>query len=189
MYRCRVCKIKVKGSNNEAVKFCSYECKNAYALKMLKKIQANTKKREAELDKKKTKELREKLKTLTDYENEARKVFQQWIRKRDEKLPCISCGATNPISGWDAGHYFKAELYSGLIFNEDNCWKQCKRPCNYDLHGNEANYRIGLIKRIGEERVKWLEENKDRLRKYKFTRDELKAIKEKYSQLLTVKAK
>jgi hypothetical protein len=132
---------------------------------------------------KRKKEGLEKLKTVTVYEKDARKVFQMWIRLRDVGLPCISCGAGS-ASQWDGGHYFKAELYSGLIFNEDNCSKQCSR-CNNELHGNESNYRIGLVKKIGEERVRWLEENKDRLRTVKFSKEELIEIKKKY--LLKVK--
>jgi hypothetical protein len=94
---------------------------------------------------------------LGEYEAEAREVFQLWIRLRDKKDSCISCGRV--AESYDAGHFFCAELYSGLIFHEDNCHKQCKRPCNKDRHGNLANYRIGLVKKIGEERVKWLKQS------------------------------
>jgi hypothetical protein len=132
---------------------------------------------------KRKKEGLEKLKTVTEYEHNARRVFQMWVRERDKALPCISCGC-NTSPQFDGGHYFKAEIYSGLIFNEDNCWKQCCR-CNRDLHGNESNYRIGLVKRIGEDRVNWLEENKDRLRTLKFSKEELIEIKKKY--LLKIK--
>jgi len=117
--------------------------------------------------------------SLQDYESEARKYFQKWVRLRDKNDGCISCGRTN-TERWDGGHYFKAELYSGLIFHEDNCHKQCSRPCNKDLDGNLANYRINLVKKIGEERVKWLEDNKDRLRAKKYTRFELVEITEYY---------
>lgn len=126
--------------------------------------------------------LKEKIKNLSDYEGEARRVFQKWIRERDKHLPCISCNNSD-TDQWDAGHLFKAELYSGLIFHEDNVHKQCKQ-CNHRLHGNEINYRIGLVKRIGIERVEWLENHKDRLRIYKYTKDELIEIKNKYQKLI-----
>jgi len=125
--------------------------------------------------------MKEKLKTLGQYKNDARVYFQKWIRKRDDKLPCISCGKF--ANRYDAGHYFKAELYSGLIFDEDNCHKQCVR-CNKELHGNESNYRIGLVKKIGLIRVEWLENNKDRLRIYKYTKEELINIKNEYKNRL-----
>ncbi len=135
------------------------------------------KREESEWQDRKSKGL-ERLKTPGEYEAEARRVFQKWIRMRDIADPCISCGRF--ADRYDGGHYFKAELFSGLIFNEDNCNKQCSRPCNKDLHGNEANYRIGLVAKIGEEKVKWLEENKDRLRNYSYTKEEYLEIKRKY---------
>lgn len=138
--------------------------------------------RKANVDKK-IKGLKEKLKNLTDYEKEAREVFQRWVRMRDKDLPCISCG-NHKATRYDGGHWWKAEIYSGLIFHEDNCHKQCSRPCNKDLNGDQSNYRIGLVKRIGLERVVWLEENKDRLRTYKYTKQELIDIKNHYSLLL-----
>lgn len=124
-------------------------------------------------------EWKKDLKTLGDYEAEARKEFQKWIRFRDKDEGCISCGSKISIR-YDGGHYLDANKYSGLIFNEDNVHKQCSRPCNKDLHGDIINYRIGLIARIGEEKVKWLEENKDRLRIYKYTKQQLIEIKNYY---------
>jgi hypothetical protein len=126
--------------------------------------------------------MKEKLKTLSDYEKEAKAVFQKWVRQRDAELPCISCGAITDRN--DGGHYFDAGMYSGLIFNEWNVNKQCSNYCNRKNHGNKANYRIGLVKKIGEENVLWLEENKNRLRNYKFTKEELIEIKNKYKKLL-----
>ena len=122
------------------------------------------------------KEWYDKNKTLGQYERDARRAFQKWVRMRDEEHGCISCG--NNISvRYDGGHYLDANKYSGLIFHPDNCHKQCSRPCNKDKHGDSINYRIGLVERIGEDKVKWLEENKDRLRIYKYTKEELLKIK------------
>lgn len=130
-------------------------------------------------DREETKKLKEKLKTLGEYEKDAKRAFQKWVRLRDQKEVCISCGSnTDKVDG---GHYLKSELYSGLIFHHDNCHKQCKQ-CNLHKHGNEINYRIGLVQRIGEDRVRWLEENKDRLRVYKYTKQELIDIKNKYTE-------
>lgn len=147
------------------------------------------KKKEKLIDEQQKKAKREKKewyaenKTLTEHEHDARRVFQEWVRLRDKDLGCISCGKLNATQ-YDGGHYLDANKYSGLIFHVDNCHKQCSRPCNKDKHGDLINYRIGLIKRIGEVRVVSLEENKDRLRTYKYTKDELLQIKSKYKQLI-----
>ena len=81
------------------------------------------------------------------------KVVNAYIRKRDEGLPCISCGSYN---GNQAGHYFTVKGYSALRFNEWNIHLQCA-GCNMFKHGNQAMYRIGLVERIGEKAVKELE--------------------------------
>ena len=98
---------------------------------------------------------------------------------RDAKLPCISCGATTS-SVWDAGHYKKAELYSGVIFNELNTNKQCGK-CNRYLGGNELNYRVGLIAKIGIERVLELEELAESTRVKKYSDLELLEIRTRFA--------
>ena len=73
---------------------------------------------------------------------------------------CISCGATNPTGGWNAGHYRAIGSGKGkcnqLRFHVLNCWKQCVH-CNRDLSGNQIEYRKSLVKKLGEERVQALE--------------------------------
>lgn len=139
-----------------------------------KKIKAQTKKRQNE----EKAFLKKKIKTLGQYEAEAKKSFQKWIRMRDYGKPCISCGS-NEKDLVDGGHFFKAELFSGLIFDERNCHLQC-RKCNRYLNGNELQYRKGLVTRYGLEYVEKLESESDSKRIYKFTKNELIAKKLQY---------
>lgn len=125
-------------------------------------------------------DLKEKLKTLGDYKAEARKSFQKWIRMRDSDKPCISCNTTS-AELYDGGHFYKAEVYSGLIFNEDNCHKQC-RKCNRFMNGNELNYRKGLINRYGIDFVVNLDNICDKNRVKKYTKEELITIKKQYDE-------
>ena len=149
--------------------------------KILTKAKKDVKKKE----KNKTKDLKLKLKKLSEYKNEAKTSFQRWVRKRDEKEGCISCGSNN-ANGYDGGHFYKSEIYSGLIFDERNCRKQC-RKCNRFLGGNENNYRLGLIKKFGEDYVLDLDKDALKLRQYKYNKEELIDIKkiydEKYKEL------
>ena len=115
--------------------------------------------------------------SLIELRNLARVSFQIYIRERDKDLPCISCDKT--YAKWDAGHYLKAEIYTKLIFNEDNVHKQCSY-CNLQLAGNLIEYRKGLIKRIGINRVQELEDMADSSRSYKFTKDELITLAKNY---------
>jgi len=123
-------------------------------------------------------DLRQKLKTLSEYESEAKKSFQKYIRLRDEHLNCISCG-TPKAKTWHGSHFYSANLYSGLIFNENNVHKSCDY-CNIFLHGNLLEYRKGLIERYGINFVTELENLSAENRIYKYTKSELIEIKKKY---------
>ena len=148
-----------------------------YQSQFLPKVKQVTKKRQKEKDK----AFRESLKSIAGLIQEARVPFQKWIRFRDANEGCISCGTTTSEI-WDAGHYFKAELYTGLIFDEMNVNKQCGK-CNRFLAGNESECYKGLIKKYGKEAVQELQEKANALRSYKFTREEIKEIKTKYQKL------
>lgn len=168
--KCKVCS-KPFEQFNSIVTWCSPVCGYALSKIKLKEKKANEWKTEK-------KNLREKLKTLSQYEADAKKSFQHWVRLRDKDLPCISCGEFHKDL-WDGGHYFKAELFSGLIFDERNVHKQCRR-CNRFQGGNEIQYRLGLVERFGLEFVDQLELDSIKLRNYKYTKKELIAKKLKY---------
>lgn len=122
--------------------------------------------------------MKESVKTLSDYENEAKKSFQRWIRMRDAELNCISCD-TPKAKEWHASHYFDCNRFSGLIFDPRNVAKSCDY-CNVYLSGNLIEYRQGLIKRYGIEFVEQLESEANSKRVYKYTKQELIDIKKKY---------
>lgn len=171
--RCKICKTKFE-PKFFLQKWCSPECGAKYGLILKEKEDADKWIKEKQ-------KLKSKLKSYSQKMGDAKKVFQKWIRERDKDLPCISCGATESNPYWDAGHYKKAELYRGVIFNELNVHKQC-RKCNYFLDGNELNYREGLIKRIGMYQVWQLDMLADETKKYKYTDAEFELIKQKYKQ-------
>ena len=168
--KCKVCsqKFVLERFNQQT---CDYKC----AIELAKR---NNIQKEAKDWKVKKAILKDNLKTLGQYEQDAKKSFQKWVRMRDDKQPCISCGVKE-TDLFDGGHYFKAELFSGLIFDERNCHKQC-RKCNRFLNGNELQYRSGLISRYGIEFVDQLESESNEKRNYKFTKDELIAKKMQY---------
>lgn len=166
---------------------CSIECARDKAkADREKKDKENYKIERLETAKKKREQIN-KLKTYTQKLNDAKRIFQRWVRHRDDGLPCISCGATISNPCWDGGHYKKAELFRGVIFHEDNCSRQC-RKCNFYNDGNESLYREGLIKKIGEDKVRELERLAEETKRYKYSDDELKMLTEKYKSLLTKRA-
>jgi hypothetical protein len=116
------------------------------------------------------------LKPLPKLLEQTQKVFNAYIRKRDEGQPCISCGSNQANQ---AGHYFTVKGFSSLRFNESNVNLQCA-ACNMYKHGNQAMYRIGLVQKIGEQRVIDLERQAVNERVKKWTRPELYELINKY---------
>jgi hypothetical protein len=100
-------------------------------------------------------------------------VFNKFIRTRDKDKGCISCGAQVT----EAGHYYSQGHHSSLRYNEVNTNGQCTR-CNRFLHGNLINYRHGLVKRYGEDKIHLLDSAARR--KKKWDRYELEAIINEY---------
>tara|TARA_Y100000782_G_scaffold86140_1_gene93531 strand:+ start:96 stop:662 length:567 start_codon:yes stop_codon:yes gene_type:complete len=98
---------------------------------------------------------KEKVKTKGQHLRDAQSEFNKYIRLRDAKEPCISCGRFH-TGQYHAGHYLTVGAKPELRFEEDNCHKQCA-PCNNHLSGNLVLYRVNLINKIGLERVEWLE--------------------------------
>lgn len=87
--------------------------------------------------------------------DDTQKAVNWYIRVRDRYKPCISCDAPwEPL--FQAGHYLSRGARPELRFHLDNIHGQCVR-CNMHLHGNQVMARIGLIARIGLERVEALE--------------------------------
>lgn len=126
---------------------------------------------------------REKLKSRRDYEREAQRAFNAYIRERDLFNPCICCGGwpkTPSNHQWDAGHYRSTGAAPQLRFNEDNCHRQMV-ACNRSKSGNAVSYRMHLMLRIGVARVEALENNNTVAKR---DIDELKAIRKTYQTKL-----
>lgn len=130
-------------------------------------------------EKEKFNAMKENIKTLSQYEADAKKSFQKFIRLRDKDLPCISCNNSN-TNDWAGGHYFSAGMYSGLMFDERNCHKQCNTYCNKHLSGNLLEYRKGLILRYGMDFVNQLESESNEKRNFKYTKEQLIVKKLQY---------
>jgi len=108
----------------------------------------------------------------------AQKLVNQFIRMRDKGLPCISCGHDFRNGRQEhAGHYIARSKSSLLRFDERNINTQCN-ICNDHLSGNVAEYRKGLIEKIGIKEVEFLEDNKTALKTW--TVEDLQEIIKKY---------
>jgi Bacteriophage Lambda NinG protein len=137
--------------------------------------QVRARKALADIERKDIKVRKEKLKSRADHLRETQVVFNEWIRLRDTALPCVSCGRFHE-GQWHAGHYRTVGANPELRFEPLNVHKQCA-PCNNHKSGDIVNYRIELVKRIGADKVDWLEGPHDPKR---YTIEELKTIRADY---------
>lgn len=150
--------------------FCSVECLAEHSRDKLTKAKKRKQRKEV-------RKAKERLKTRSELARDAQRDFNAFIRERDRDLPCISCDKVSPggdaIGGlWDCSHYRSVGACPELRFEELNAHKACKQ-CNRDKSGNIVEYRIRLIKRIGQDALDWLEGPHE---PKKYTADELREL-------------
>ena len=150
--------------------FCNVECATQCGIERAEKAKERKKKQDL-------RKAKDRAKTRPELAREAQTVFNAYIRERDKDLPCISCGRHHQ-GQYHAGHYRTVCANPELRFEELNCYKQCA-PCNNHKSGDIVNYRINLVKRIGQEAVDWLEGPHEPKR---YTADQLREIKREYSR-------
>lgn len=130
------------------------------------------------------KKRKEAIKTLPELHKEAQAAFNAFIRARDAYKPCICCGlplSAGDVGGkYDCGHYRSVGSAPHLRYSEDNAHGQ-RKQCNRWGAGRAVDYRLGLIERIGLERVEALESDNQQK---KFKADDLRAIKNLYREKL-----
>ena len=126
------------------------------------------------------KERKEALKTKKDVKKDVERVVNEYIRERDKDQGCISCGVTTCYPYFHAGHFVAVGANESIRFEPDNIHKQCAK-CNTHGGGMYGPYRINLIKKIGLDRVEWLE-GPHPVKKY--TKEDLLVMKLHYKQKL-----
>jgi hypothetical protein len=159
---------------------CSIPC----ALGLVAARKEKAKARFAAEERKLTAQARVGLKTRSELAQEAQVAVNAYVRLRDAGLPCVSCGRHHQ-GQYHAGHYMSRGARPDLRFDLDNIHKQCA-PCNEHLSGNIANYRIELVKRIGQAGVDRLE---GPAKPDKLTRDELIEMKTRFRAMARELAK
>lgn len=173
--KCKICREPFVPRNMGHVA-CKPECAQIHCATVAAKQKAKVQRQERAQDKVK----REGMKTYPQLIREAQAAFNLVVRMRDQfaGYACISSGRPLDWNGnaVDAGHYRSTGSAPHLRFNFDNCHAQSKHDNQYKA-GNAVDYRIGLIARIGLDRVEALEaDNAPR----KWTHDELRAMKSEF---------
>lgn len=161
---CKVCKEKFTATFAN-VWWCCPEHGAIYALELRakQKVKETAKRireqKEAEKEgRKRRAERRTALKTKSQWRVEAQAAFNKYVRLRDEGLPCISCGRLPEQKyggSMDCGHYRSRGAASHLAFNLHNTAGQCVF-CNRNMSGAQKAFELGLIERIGADKVEAL---------------------------------
>lgn len=157
----------------------NYKCAIAFNKQRDAEIAAREQRKRDKEARAKWRERKAEVKPLKHWEDLTQRVVNDYIRERDRDLPCISCGTWTTVQ-WEAGHFRSRGKASHLRYHEDNIHAQCHK-CNVHLSGNQQQYRINLIAKIGAERVEALENNNT---PHRYTREELDAIRKRYRALL-----
>lgn len=169
--KCEVCrKSFVKANGMQVV--CGLACSIA-------KVQRD-KIAKAKDERKKDKAKKRDQMKLSEFNKEAQKAFNAWVRFRDRDKGCICCGKPfgpmRPGGNMDAGHYLSRGSAQHLRFDERNVFGQ-RKNCNRPGGTTRQAFRDGVISRIGLEAVEALESDQT-IRHY--TREELEAITATY---------
>jgi ribosomal protein L37AE/L43A len=168
---CKVCKTPFVKKRPFEV-WCSPEC----GLELVKAKQAKEGKAKAKAERQADKAKRERLKTISQLEEECRKIVQEIARIRDRHDGCISCHVGPNYQGiWHGSHYRAHGACSSLQFHLWNIHKACEQ-CNYFKGGNKEGYITGLMNKpgYGPDRLEWLDSQP---KSQRFTRDYLERFK------------
>ena len=115
--------------------------------------------RKAKAGRKADQERRQQLKTISQLEDECRRIAQKIARIRDKDDGCISCHMGPNYRGvWHGSHYRAHGGCSSLQFHLWNIHKACEQ-CNFYKGGNREGYVRGLLVKqgYGRERLDWLD--------------------------------
>ncbi|UEA17477.1 recombination protein NinG [Pasteurella canis] len=179
--KCKICGTKFQ-TNFFNVQWCSPECGAELATQRLKKEREKAAKKREREEKKRIKEIKERIKPKRTLLSDAQEAVNKYIRTRDINKCCISCGkpliAEKLGGGFDAGHYRNRSTSPHLRFYTLNIHGQCKK-CNLYHGGNYHQFRIGLIERLGIEKVEQIEADQ---RPRHYSKDDLRRIKKIFNK-------
>ena len=168
MKKCKNCREPFTPMRTSLEKYCRKdECIKAMVKEAKEKVWKQTKQK-----------MKADLMTKSDYIKILQQLVNKYIRRRDGNF-CISCN--KEVNGKiDAGHMFSVGNYPSVRFDERNINSQCIR-CNQYNGGSLLEYRENLIKKIGIDEFKDLEQLAHKNRIYDIV--ELKEMISKYKKL------
>ena len=166
---CHVCAIEFAREKSVKVAARQASKRNTDSAKIERLAKADLRKRKMDV------------KPIGYWRDKAQHAFNAFIRERDRDLGCVSCDKPANWNGqWHASHWKSVGARPDLRFNPDNCQKACSQ-CNLWLSGNPIPFKDELVRRIGLERVEWLEGHHEPKR---YRKEDYQAIEAEYKAKL-----
>lgn len=141
-------------------------CNPEHALAIARARREKKERKALREDRKQTRADKARIKTRGELMKLAQASFNSYVRARAIRFghTCISSGRSLTQGavggGFDCGHFRSIGSAPHLRFNLNNAWGQSKHDNQYKSGAVQA-YRIGLIARIGLDKVEALENNND----------------------------
>ena len=144
--KCKCCKERfIPFRNNSLQKYCLQkdEC--------IKEFRKYVEEQRQKAWRKKKKEIKQKLKTHSNYQKDLQVHINKLVRVIDFGNPCMMCGNAR-MKRVNGCHYHSVGSNNSLRFNLFNIWAGC-HSCNHEKGGNILGYDDQLIGWYG--RDKW----------------------------------
>jgi hypothetical protein len=166
--RCKHCKAKFTAEERSRGFVLHEGCVEGWVkanLPKLEKKRVQLARRRAAEGKRAIRARKQALKTPTELEQDCRRIVQKIARIRDRDDGCISCEKGPNWQGqWHGSHFRSVGACSALSLHLWNIHKACS-VCNHHKSGNIAEYAPRLVRKIGQERVDWLNSQNQTVRR------------------------
>lgn len=155
MGKCKICGEKFAPKFSSFEKTCQLDnCRTQWAMSEVKK-QKTAKEKKVKQDWNKEKlEMKEKLKTLSDWKADLQKEINAIVREIDREHGCIATGDKNGLM--TGGHYASVGSNPSIRFHLENIWIQSMHSNSWKS-GDTIRYQDGIIKTFGKDYLDYMD--------------------------------
>lgn len=151
--KCKICSDKFE-PKYFLQKHCEkIDCKVKWSMQEVSKQKEKAIKAKKQSWTKEKLELKDKLKSLSDWKNDLQREINVLVREIDKGHGCIATGSHNGQK--QAGHYFSVGSNSTLRFHLENIWIQSMHSNSWKS-GDTIRYQQGIIETFGKEYLEYM---------------------------------
>jgi len=152
--KCKICRNRFTPIRSSLEQVCQDDnCRTQWAMSVIEKRKEKQIKEKKQSWNKEKLELKEKLKSLSDWKNDLQKEINAIIREIDKGHGCIATGSYQ--GQMHAGHYISVGSNSTLRFHLENIWLQSMHSNSWK-GGDTLRYQEGIISLYGNGYLEYL---------------------------------